>query len=96
MGVDDALCADITGEVAAAGGKVLCTCTTLGPVAARAGAIRIDQPMMQAAARTGGPVLLACCLDSTFGPSLDLLESEPAATGTPARVYPLPMRAALG
>lgn len=72
-GIDAALKAEIAETVEAADGPVLCTCTTLGPVAEEAGAIRIDWPMMQEAARTGGPVLMAYCLESTAEPSEALL-----------------------
>ncbi|UWQ78656.1 hypothetical protein K3725_15270 [Leisingera sp. S132] len=72
-GIDAGLRAEIASAVAAADGPVLCTCTTLGPAAEDAGAIRIDWPMMQEAARTGGPVLMAYCLESTAGPSEALL-----------------------
>ncbi|NSY38982.1 hypothetical protein [Leisingera sp. ANG59] len=72
-GIDAALKAEIAEAVEAADGPVLCTCTTLGPAAEEAGAIRIDWPMMQEAARTGGPVLMAYCLESTAAPSEALL-----------------------
>ncbi|MEW2912880.1 hypothetical protein [Leisingera sp. JC11] len=72
-GSDAGLEAEIAAAVAAADGPVLCTCTTLGPAAEEAGAIRIDWPMMQEAARIGGPVLMAYCLESTAGPSEALL-----------------------
>lgn len=72
-GIDASLRAEVAGAIAAADGPVLCTCTTLGPVAEEAGAIRIDWPMMQAAARIGGPVLMAYCLESTAAPSEALL-----------------------
>ncbi|AXI53258.1 hypothetical protein SuNHUV7_10560 (plasmid) [Pseudoseohaeicola sp. NH-UV-7] len=78
-GIDTALAGDIGALVRAAAGPVLCTCTTIGAVAGDAGAIRIDAPMMQAAAQTaaqtGGPVLLVYCLDSSAAPSGDLLQS---------------------
>ncbi|AZV79658.1 hypothetical protein EBB79_18455 [Parasedimentitalea marina] len=72
-GIDDRLAAEIAAAIQAAEGPVLCSCTTLGPVAEAAGAIRIDWPMMQRAAEIGGPVLLVYCLDSTAQPSQDLL-----------------------
>ena len=72
-GIDAGLRAEIAAAVAAADGPVLCTCTTLGPAAEAAGAIRIDWPMMQAAAQLGGPVLMAYCLKSTAEPSEALL-----------------------
>ncbi|AHC99704.1 hypothetical protein [Leisingera methylohalidivorans] len=72
-GIGADLRAEIAAAISAADGPVLCTCTTLGPVAEEAGAIRIDWPMMQEAARIGGPVLMAYCLDSTAAPSEALL-----------------------
>lgn len=72
-GIDAELRAEIAAAVAAADGPVLCTCTTLGPAAEEAGATRIDWPMMQEAARIGGPVLIAYCLESTADPSQALL-----------------------
>ncbi|KIC12018.1 hypothetical protein RA19_05230 [Leisingera sp. ANG-M1] len=72
-GIDIALRREITEAIQAARGTVLCTCTTIGKAAEEAGAIRIDWPMMQEAARLGGPVLMAYCLDSTAEPSEALL-----------------------
>lgn len=88
-GVDARLQAEIDGAVGRADGPVICTCTTIGPAAEAAGAIRVDQPMMQAAARTGGPILLAYCLDSTWEPSLSLLDRALQAEGEPQKVHPL-------
>ena len=90
-GVSDALKAEIKEEIAREDWPVLCTCTTLGPMAEEAGAVRVDWPMMQAAARAGGPILMVYCLDSTFAPSLALLERALAEEGTPQKVYPLPL-----
>ncbi|UWQ37908.1 aspartate/glutamate racemase family protein [Leisingera aquaemixtae] len=72
-GIDITLRREITQAIRAADGAVLCSCTTIGEVAEEAGAIRIDWPMMQEAARIGGPVLMAYCLQSTAGPSEALL-----------------------
>jgi hypothetical protein len=55
---------------------VLCTCSTLGPlVDALDGPqyLRIDRPVMKAAARLGENPLLAICLESTREASLGLL-----------------------
>ncbi len=71
-GIGDDLAAEIIRTIAAKPAS-LCTCTTIGAVAAEAGAIRIDWPMMQAAAHCDGEVLLVFCLDSTRGPSTALL-----------------------
>ncbi len=88
-GIAADLAAEIATEVAAAPGAVLCSCTTLGPVAGAAGATRIDAPMMALAARTGGPVLLAYCLDSTRAASRDLLAAAFAAAGKEAAIRQL-------
>ena len=72
-GIDAALRREIQSAIRAEQGPVLCSCTTLGEVAEEVGAVRIDWPMMQEAARLGGPVLLAYCLASTAAPSEALL-----------------------
>lgn len=80
-GVSTELADEITQTIRAVNGPVICTCTTIGEIAVAAGAIRIDQPMMRAAAEVSGPILMAYCLDSTLRPSLDLLEAEHAEIG---------------
>lgn len=90
-GGDDTLANEIMEEVSRAVGPVLCTCTTIGPIAARAGALRIDAPMMQAAAERGGPVMLAYCLESARAPSLALLEDALEDAGKPGPVHLLPL-----
>ncbi len=72
-GIDSRLYNDISCIVTAAATPVLCTCTTIGEAAEAAGAVRIDWPMMQEAARLGSPLLMAYCLHSTLGPSQALL-----------------------
>ena len=69
----EAVADEVTAVIRAAKGPVICTCTTLGPVAEAAGASRVDRPMMQRAARLGGPVLLAYTLASTAAASATLL-----------------------
>lgn len=75
-GMTRQLAAEIRKAVQAAPGHVLCTCTTLGEAAVEAGAIRIDQPMMQAAAGSEGAILLVCALQSTVAPSRGLLDAN--------------------
>ncbi|MCV2890832.1 hypothetical protein [Ruegeria aquimaris] len=82
-GIGDDLAAEIIRTIAAKPAS-LCTCTTIGAVAAEAGAIRIDWPMMQAAARCDGEVLLVFCLDSTRVPSTALLCEAFQQEGRPA------------
>lgn len=88
-GIDDDLAREITDKIAAADGPVLCSCTTLGPVAETAGALRIDQPMMQVAAQSGDRVLMAYCLQSTEPPSLSLLDREMQQAGNASGVESL-------
>lgn len=78
-GVSDALAEEVSAWIRAQDGPVLCTCTTLGPFAEAAGALRIDRPLMREAARIGGPVVMAYCLDSTLAPSKALLREEMGA-----------------
>ena len=85
-GIGTDLADEIAETIAAAPGPVLCSCTTLGPAAGAAGAVRIDAPMMAQAARAGGPVLLAYCLDSTRAASRDLLAKALDAAGRRAEI----------
>lgn len=87
--VDSALHAEISELVQSADGPVVCTCTTLGAVAEELGAIRIDRPMMSAAARRGGKVLMVFCLESTRTPSTELLEQEIEASDSDATIIPM-------
>jgi hypothetical protein len=91
VGIDDALEQEIAAAIAAAPAATLCTCTTLGEVAERHGATRIDWPMMQQAARIGGPVLMVYCLDSTAAPSKALLERAFAESGQNGEIRCLPL-----
>ncbi|RKF12918.1 hypothetical protein D6850_15550 [Roseovarius spongiae] len=88
-GVDVALEDEIARAVADAPGRVLCSCTTLGPAAAKTGALRVDAPMMQAAAQGGGTILMAYCLHATREPSLALLGSAISSAGSGAVARPL-------
>lgn len=88
-GIDAALEHEIKTTLQAARTPVLCSCTTIGEIAEAAGATRIDWPMMTLAAQTGGPVLLAYCLDSTLSPSSALLRRAFAQSEHPADISPL-------
>lgn len=57
-----------------ADGPVLCTCSTLGPLADQAGVLRIDRPAMEAAAACEGEIVVAICLESTRAATLALFE----------------------
>ena len=88
-GIDADLRSEISETIRAADGNVLCTCSTIGAVAETSGALRIDWPMMQVAAKTGGPVLLVYCLESTVKPSSLLLERAIAEHGGGQCVFTL-------
>ena len=85
-GMTPELEAEIVAAILAAEGPTLCTCSTIGPAAEKAGALRIDWPMMQVAARLGGPVLMAYALESTRAPSRALLERAFAEAGKAAQI----------
>lgn len=55
---------------------IVCTCSTLGPIAERLGVLRIDRPMMQEAVLRGPRIGVVVALESTLRPTLDLLEEE--------------------
>lgn len=66
---------------------VICTCSTLGELAAELSnpnVYRVDEPMMHQAAGSDGTTLLAYCLPSTRKPSAQLLEAAYNAAGKPA------------
>ena len=92
-GMNAALEAEIAQELQSAAGRVLCTCTTLGPAAAALGSMRIDAPRMQAAARLAaqarGVIIMAYCLKSTLAPSCALLDAALEAEGYAAQVHTL-------
>ena len=57
---------------------VLCTCSTLGPLAddlavTHPNLIRVDRPLMEAACSTGRNILVAICLESTRNTTLTML-----------------------
>jgi hypothetical protein len=55
---------------------ILCTCSTLGPLVDQLNnpkVVRVDRPVMEAAASVGPKPLLAICLESTRAGSLELL-----------------------
>ena len=62
---------------------VLCTCSTLGPIADAAGprVLRIDRPAMAAACGCGPAPMVALCLESTRAATLDLLHDCARAAG---------------
>ncbi|MBT8410920.1 MAG: hypothetical protein KJP02_03865 [Octadecabacter sp.] len=86
-GVTDEIRAALVAEFGM--GVTLCTCTTLGPAAEAAGAIRIDRPLMEKAARAGGRVLLVVVLHSTLDACRALLADCIAQAGTDTQIETL-------
>ncbi|MEU6252493.1 aspartate/glutamate racemase family protein [Streptomyces sp. NPDC047043] len=71
---------------------VLCTCSTIGAVAeaAAAGAgvpvLRSDRPMAAAAVAAGARIVVLASVESTFGPTVSLIEEEARRAGRPVEV----------
>lgn len=55
---------------------IVCTCSTIGPEAERAGVVRADRPMAQAAVAVGGKIAVAYAVESTLEPTTALLREE--------------------
>lgn len=80
--------ADHLRAAAARSAVVVCTCSTLGPIADDVGrhhgaVFRIDRPMMEEAVRIGGSCIVALCLESTIEPTTTLLEDVGRALDRP-------------
>ncbi|MFF2520827.1 aspartate/glutamate racemase family protein [Streptomyces liangshanensis] len=81
--VSDAVEAALEDVVAEGAAAVLCTCSTLGEVAEKAGralgvpVLRVDRPMAAAAAEAGRVVVVAT-VESTLEPTLTLIREEAA------------------
>lgn len=78
-------------EQLSAADAVLCTCSTLGPLADRVAQthpniVRIDRPMMEAAIETGTQIMVAICLESTRDATLALLEDCAKENGGSASI----------
>ncbi|MGW0601172.1 aspartate/glutamate racemase family protein [Streptomyces sp. NPDC002776] len=69
---------------------VLCTCSTIGGVAEAADVgvpvLRVDRPMAAAAVATGTRVVVLAALESTLGPTADLIREEAERAGRPVEV----------
>lgn len=81
--VSDEIESALAGVVAEGAAAVLCTCSTIGEVAEKAGRVlgvpvlRVDRPMAAAAAAAGRVVVVAA-LESTLEPTLTLIREEAA------------------
>lgn len=81
-------------------GLVVCTCSTIGgaaertPTAGRFKAARIDRAMADRAVELGPKVLVVVALESTLGPTTELLMESAAAAGAGVDIRPLLVRGA--
>ncbi|GAB7106111.1 aspartate/glutamate racemase family protein [Streptomyces phaeofaciens JCM 4814] len=80
-------------EAAATGARaVLCTCSTIGAVAESAASglgvrvVRGDRPMAAAAVAEGERVVVLATVESTFGPTADLITEEASRAGRPVTI----------
>ena len=69
---------------------VLCSCSTLGPLAdearsAQSNIVRIDRPMMEKAVALDGTIVVAFCLESTREPTMELIRSAAGQLSRPGR-----------
>ncbi|MFF4249749.1 aspartate/glutamate racemase family protein [Streptomyces sp. NPDC001663] len=71
---------------------VLCTCSTIGAVAEAAAAgtgvpvLRSDRPMAAAAVAAGSRIVVLASVESTFVPTVSLIEEEAVRAGRPVQV----------
>lgn len=96
---DPSLVARVHDAMAAAAGRgaglVVCTCSTIGgaaertPTAGRFKAARIDRAMADRAVELGPKVLVVVALESTLGPTTELLMESAAAAGAGVDIRPL-------
>jgi hypothetical protein len=74
---------------------VLCTCSTIGGSAEQTisesgqGVIRVDRPMAEAAVAVGDRIVVAAALESTIGPTRDLILDVAAQQGREVTILPL-------
>ncbi|MCW7944813.1 arylsulfatase [Streptomyces hygroscopicus] len=81
---------EILGTAVAAGARaVLCTCSTIGAVAERAGigvpVVRVDRPMAAAAVAAGPRIAVIAALESTLEPTVALIRDEAAGRSVEVR-----------
>ncbi|MGV9991726.1 aspartate/glutamate racemase family protein [Streptomyces sp. NPDC003374] len=83
--VRDELRAVLDEAVAQGARAVLCTCSTIGGAAERAGAgvpvLRVDRPMAARAVAAGRRIVVLAALESTVAPTVALLEEEARRAG---------------
>ncbi|MFK8909555.1 aspartate/glutamate racemase family protein [Streptomyces sp. YS-3] len=86
-GAADATRAVLAEAVAGGATAVLCTCSTIAGLAEAAGAelglpvLRVDRPMAAAAVAHGPRITVLAALETTLGPTTELLHEEAARAG---------------
>lgn len=81
--------------VADGAAAVLCTCSTIGAVAEEAAlatgvpVVRGDRPMAAAAVAAGERVVVLATVESTFAPTVELIEEEARRAGRPVTIRTL-------
>ncbi|WP_055491239.1 aspartate/glutamate racemase family protein [Streptomyces sp. TP-A0356] len=83
------------GQAVAAGARaVLCTCSTIGAIAERAGVgvpvLRVDRPMAAAAVAAGTRIVVLAALESTLEPTVALIQDEAAGRSVDVRTLLVP------
>lgn len=88
--------AHVEALVAAGASVVVCTCSTLGPVAESAGrgssavpVVRVDAPLAAEAVRDGGRVAVVVALASTLAPTTELLAAAARRAATQVELEPV-------
>lgn len=85
--VEDAMLSALERLADDGAGVIVCTCSTLGPLAESLGVrlrvpvVRVDRPMARAAVAAGARIGVVAALDSTLGPTRALLRSEAGRAG---------------
>jgi hypothetical protein len=78
-------------------GVIVCTCSTLGPIAETVGArlpvrvLRVDRPMARAAVQAGSRIAVISALESTLEPTRALLDDEARRAGVSATIIDVPV-----
>ncbi len=78
---------------------IVCTCSTIGAVAETVPGIgvpvlRVDRPMAAAAVASGNRIAVVAALESTLGPTAELLHDESVHVGRAPRITLMPCLAA--
>jgi hypothetical protein len=76
--------------------RVVCTCSTIGGASEEIGrhlgidVLRVDRPMAEAAVAAGDRIAVVAAVESTIGPTRDLLQQTAAAAGRDITVVDAP------